>query len=104
VLSGQPYSQMMYCVGKSPKYPFDRKLGGVQNRFELSYKIKVLVFAGIRFRCCLHVDTSLTVPFILSGNLTILFFMFELPCSVVAATAVFSTPDDGRRKRPQHVE
>jgi len=22
----------------------------------------------------------------------------------VAATAVFSTPDDGRRKRPKHVE
>jgi hypothetical protein len=73
VVSGQPYSQILYCVGKSPKYPLDRKSGGAQKCFELSYKIKVLASAGIRFRYCPHVETSLTVLLILNGELTILF-------------------------------
>jgi len=60
-------------VGKSPNYPLDNKSGGAQNRFELSYKIKVLVYVGIRFLYCPHVDTSLTVPLILNGKLNILF-------------------------------
>jgi hypothetical protein len=70
VVSGQSYSEMLHCVGKSPKYPLDRKSGGAQNCFELSYKIKVLVCVGIRFRYCPHVDMSLTVPLILSSKFT----------------------------------
>ena len=73
MVSGQPCSEMLYCVGKSPNYSLDRKSVGAQNHSELSYKIKVLVSAGIRFRYCPNVNTSLTVPLTVNGKFTILF-------------------------------
>ena len=46
-------------------------------------------------------DATLVVSFISHCNITLHVSAWHAP---VAATAVFSTPDDGSRKRPKHVE
>jgi hypothetical protein len=46
-MSGQLHSSAVYSLGKSPRYPLERRLGGPQSSLDAVEKRKILPLPGI---------------------------------------------------------